>query len=381
MKKFNRLRVLLLLTLLMGCGLSSFYNSPFQLSGTRQTVKGNKDDKHFPDQSKMNMTRTRNELYKEWINFVPSLPFCRLFPEENCKDAAHKSHWRFNAPPAAQMRKHIMGGIGGEFLSLVTLLSFVVGIGLSSSVCFQDGFIGMPNVLARLHYVDSVCPIHSHSYFGRLMKTPMIYWSGTASFTFTYPVTSFKLFIVILLLVDLNGLDHFQSVLAAPEAVELFRPEPQSPSPFITLVATWLMPSDLENDKTADLFVHQLHMLRGLLLMSWFTYLILPARCVWVSGICYVVGAIAFIYLAILSILCSLTHTLVCTIDFLLFTIPAVPFLGCPKHGQRAACWLRRLLYLGVLIPLYLFAGKTCIIFVLCNHGLVLTLKFVGFNI
>ena len=34
-----------------------------------------------------------------------------------------------------------------------------------------------------------------------------------------------------------------------------------------------------------------------------------------------------------------------------------MPFLGCPKHGDRAARWLRRVLYAVVLIPIYLFSG------------------------
>jgi len=42
---------------------------------------------------------------------------------------------------------------------------------------------------------------------------------------------------------------------------------------------------------------------------------------------------------------------------FILLSIFAVPFFGCPKYGDRSARWLRRVLYVVVFIPIYLFSG------------------------
>lgn len=262
------------------------------------------------------------------------------------------------------MRYNVMG-LGGCFLSFLGLVCACIGIVLSerwsnthnkekvdsqyqSTQSEEDVEVGSSN---RVH-VTFVPP--ANSFWKRLSNNAMTYWSGT-NFTFTCPAITFKIFLALLLVIELNHIMAPESsVLATPETVQLHREHPDT-NKYIPRIAEWLMPS-LNND-TADLWVERLNVVRGWLLASWFIYLLLPPGQIWSSGTSYAIGAIAYVYLGSIGLSYNRSHSVQGGLIFLFFSIFAVPFLGCPKHGPRAARWLRRFLYLGVLVPIHLFAG------------------------
>jgi hypothetical protein len=311
------------------------------------------------------------ELFNDWKDMIPLLPTCAALPSTFCENAFKRGtrSWIFDILPTAKMYQDIFWGSGGGFLSLVALLCFAIGIALSSftttpTTTNHVGYRALPQTnddasdMNKYHNDSNIYSLSSQSRVARLVQAQVNYWTGS-SFTFTYPVTTIKLYVALVLLVDLNGLNEV-SVLATPEAVQLYMPAPTvvTPSRLISFFATWLMPR-LNDEETADSFVQKLQMIRALLLLLWFSYLVIPPRWVWASGTCYFVGTSAYLYLAVISQLCSLSHKIVGTIDFFILSLVAVPFLGSPKHGPRAAAWLRRVVYVGLLSPFYLFAGRS----------------------
>jgi hypothetical protein len=180
----------------------------------------------------------------------------------------------------------------------------------------------------------------------------MTYLSGT-SFTWTKPVESYKIFIALLLFVELNDLmAPEQTVMYTPELIALQKAKPD-PREYVPYMADYLTPS-LTYD-TANLWFQRLKFVRSVLVTSWLAYLVLPPKRM--GGIAYVVGAILYCYLATIGLMYNLGHSMQGGILFILCSIFAVPFLGCPKYGERSARWLRRFLYVGVLVPIYLFSG------------------------
>jgi len=91
------------------------------------------------------------------------------------------------------------------------------------------------------------------------------------------------------------------------------------------------------------------------MLVSWMAYLLLPPNAL--GGFCYTIAAVFYIYIATLGIFYEPSHTNQGTILLIAASIQAVPFFGSPKYGPGSARWLRRFIYVAVLIPTYITAG------------------------
>jgi hypothetical protein len=139
----------------------------------------------------------------------------------------------------------------------------------------------------------------------------MTYLSGT-SFTWTKPVESYKIFIALLLFVELNDLmAPEQTVMYTPELIALQKAKPD-PREYVPYMADYLTPS-LTYD-TANLWFQRLKFVRSVLVTSWLAYLVLPPKRM--GGIAYVVGAILYCYLATIGLMYNLGHSMqVCTHD------------------------------------------------------------------
>lgn len=186
----------------------------------------------------------------------------------------------------------------------------------------------------------------------RWTNNSMTYLSGTG-FTWSNPVVTFKIFIALLLVIELNDLmAPEQTIFYTPEIIALQRAKPD-PREHVPYMADLLTPS--LSYATADLWYARLKMVRNVLVVSWLAYLVLPPKRM--GGVCYVIGALLYCYLATIGLMYNLGHSMQGGILFLLSSIFAVPFLGCPKYGDRSARWLRRFLYIVVLVPIYLFSG------------------------
>jgi NADH dehydrogenase FAD-containing subunit/predicted DCC family thiol-disulfide oxidoreductase YuxK len=142
--------------------------------------------------------------------------------------------------------------------------------------------------------------------------------------------------------------------MATPELVQLWRKKPGS-TEYVPHLIDVLMPT--LSKSTAGLWVERLQTIRAVLILSWLTYLLVPSRHFWVSGTAYTVGALAYAYSGTIGLMFNLAHSAQGGILFILSSIFAVPFLGSQTYGPRAARWLRRFLYIGVLVPIYLFSG------------------------
>ena len=60
------------------------------------------------------------------------------------------------------------------------------------------------------------------------------------------------------------------------------------------------------------------------------------------------------VYLGVIGLMYDLAHSTQGGMLFILSAIPAVPFL---ETSRRANHWLRKFLYVGIWVPLYLFSG------------------------
>lgn len=338
-----------------------------------------------------------NEEYekrrKRWWKHTKDMPICNHV-KAVCTEDGLLPRLLASVAAGAKMRSSVMG-VGGGPVSIVGLLCAVVGIlfaerlsklatkkqdkedsatasSITSSVRYQPiknkpsdveeqitsrndnkaSSLYRPETDSTNALQDCLESPAVPSFLKKISDTCMTYLSGT-SFTWTNPVATYKIFIALLLFIELNDLmAPEQSIMYSPELIALQRTKPD-PREYVPYMPDYLTPS-LSYD-TADLWYWRLRAVRNVLILSWMAYLVLPPKRI--GGICYIVGALLYVYLATIGLMYNLGHSMQGGILFILVSIFAVPFLGCPKYGERSARWLRRFLYIGVLVPIYLFSG------------------------
>lgn len=298
---------------------------------------------------------------KRWWKLSPSLPICRTF-HNVCTETGLLPRLMASVASGAKMRATVFG-IGGGPLSMIGLLCAAIGILFSDKITKlmtrnkrgdkldepeseSSNAVSPPttNSTSQSHQMiknkasdieDQTAPLIKRqdskdtkasslyrpeldpsgqdclespvvpSIFKRISNNYMTYWSGT-SFTWTKPVESFKIFIALLLFVELNDLmAPEQTVMYTPEVVALQKAKPD-PRVYVPYMADYLTPS-LSYD-TADMWFARLKFVRFLLITSWLAYLVLPPKRI--GGICYVVGALLYCYLATIGLMYNLGHSM-----------------------------------------------------------------------
>mmetsp|Transcript_24746 Transcript_24746/g.54740 ORF Transcript_24746/g.54740 Transcript_24746/m.54740 type:complete len:878 (-) Transcript_24746:146-2779(-) len=192
----------------------------------------------------------------------------------------------------------------------------------------------------------------------RIPSNLMQYWTNTTLY-FVQPLLSFKIFLAFLLFVELNEImAPEQSMLATPEVVKLIRTYPKHHE-YVNPYVQWIMPGlvseDVDGGQSVEGWVRTLEVIRFVLISSWFAFLLCPKKYLKVvGGSCYGVGAVLYVYLGVIGLMYDLAHSTQGGMLFILSAIPAVPFL---ETSHRANHWLRKFLYVGIWVPLYLFSG------------------------
>eukprot|EP00913_Durusdinium_trenchii_P000971 g897.t1 len=266
-------------------------------------------------------------------------------------------------------------GIGGWFVPVLVLMSYIGGICLSALLdgLFQKDEVNLPEDPPNLEQTLGP-PRHSSHFSAGTVTGGVICHSGLLDVVdasgrwwwmapgFSRPLATVKLYICLLLLTELFSLQiPSGSVLSTPELISL-EPHYPEPIPDTPAMAQWLMPGFESNIAS---WLDFLGGLRWMLLISWCVFLLLPkAHGLWqvVASASYTCGALVFCYFIVLNIMFEGHHCLQATFYFVFSCILALPFL---ETNPRAANWLWRFLFL-TLIPCYLFAGFSKIHF----HGL-----------
>jgi hypothetical protein len=194
-------------------------------------------------------------------------------------------------------------------------------------------------------HVLTVAPNANRSFLQRFI----IQWSDGP--VLSYPVASFKCFVCLLLLIEVNDLMvPEQSILYTPELVRIVRGHACNRPPAMPHLTEVLLPG--LDDSTADSWARVLGQLRAVLLISWCTCLAAPYR--WgLFAPLYSLGALAYFLLGSLGLQWNPAHS---TQAGMLFVLSAVLVSG-DLHRSSAAQWLIKFLFVCVLIPVYLFAG------------------------
>ena len=283
---------------------------------------------------------------KRWWKYTKDMPICKHV-EAVCNDDGLLPRLRDSVASGAKMRSSVMG-IGGGPTSLIGLVCAAVGILLygreknaskmgdketpSSTVTDKGHYHAIKpkdsdveeNVFKNNDEVkdkksslylseegsadslhDSLEQSSVNSTCTKLKDNTMTYLSGT-NFTWENPVVLYKIFVALLLFIELNDLmAPEQTIMYTPELIQLQRAKPD-PREYVPYMADYLTPS--LNADTADLWVKRLRMVRGLLLFSWLTYLILPPKKI--GGVCYAVGALLYCYLATIGLMYNLGHSM-----------------------------------------------------------------------
>ncbi|CAK9040308.1 unnamed protein product [Durusdinium trenchii] len=312
------------------------------------------------------------ELQGHWNQSNASrmnLPICRLFPTD---------YYCNRTSGGAMMAQAMMwesSGIGGWFVPVLVLMSYIGGICLSALLdgLFQKDEVNLPEDPPNLEQTLGP-PRHSSHFSAGTVTGGVICHSGLLDVVdasgrwwwmapgFSRPLATVKLYICLLLLTELFSLQiPSGSVLSTPELISL-EPHYPEPIPDTPAMAQWLMPGFESNIAS---WLDFLGGLRWMLLISWCVFLLLPkAHGLWqvVASASYTCGALVFCYFIVLNIMFEGHHCLQATFYFVFSCILALPFL---ETNPRAANWLWRFLFL-TLIPCYLFAGFSKIHF----HGL-----------
>jgi len=196
------------------------------------------------------------------------------------------------------------------------------------------------------------------------LKRLVDYWLGEGCRLppFTHPVTSIKLFIVALIWLELQDIvAPSQSVLATPEMVWLMAQAPKTKK-YVPNVAQWVLLPLMGKGSTIGGLVTKLGRIRSSGLIAWLVFLLIPEgrKCSsWAATICYALGAASYLFLGSVGLMYKLSHSTQGGLLFVAATTFAIgPLFAIDKDRQVAAsAWLRRFLFLGILIPIYLMSG------------------------
>ncbi len=156
-----------------------------------------------------------------------------------------------------------------------------------------------PSKLKRTPYHLEVGP-NATSIKAIIQRIPdniMTYWTNT-SLIFVRPLLSFKCFMAFLLFIELNEImAPEQSMLATPEVVSLIRAYPKKHvyvNPYVEWIMPGLISEDVDGGASVDAWVRRLEVLRFVLLISWFAFLLLPKKFPMANGVSYAIGAIIY---------------------------------------------------------------------------------------
>lgn len=156
-----------------------------------------------------------------------------------------------------------------------------------------------PSKLKRTPYHLEVGPNATSikAIFQRIPDNVMTYWTNT-SLIFVRPLLTFKCFMAFLLFIELNEImAPEQSMLATPEVVSLIRAYPKKHeyvNPYVEWIMPGLLSEDVDGGASVDGWVWRLEILRFVLLISWFTFLLLPKKFPMTNGLFYAIGAIIY---------------------------------------------------------------------------------------
>ena len=289
--------------------------------------------------SKEKLSAMRSKVH-DWDK-ANALPICKWFPKP-CSTPIQKQ--KIGMVAEAKMYESVLG-IGGSQCTIGVIFAFALGMIVNVAID-QGRFVLLSQKVSRsLSKPMSLAQFILRKLFGLLglLRQYIEIWCEWWCLEpgFSQPLTSMKLFVCMVLGMELSvWMPPEPSVVATPELVSL------APGAFHK---DWLTPN-LEPKYLAGL--------RGRFLVSWCIFMLLPkARNVFwqtLTFVTYTYGALAYAYLARINVLFRHSHNLQATTLFVVSAIFAVPFLETnPKAGR----WLRKFLFLNVLIPGYLFAG------------------------
>ena len=190
------------------------------------------------------------------------------------------------------------------------------------------------------------------------------YWTGGRCRLppFAHPVLTIKLFLVALIWLELQDImAPSQSVLATPEMVWLMAQAPKTKK-YVPNMAKWLLFPLMEKGETIGGLVVILGKIRGLGLIAWLMFLTIPEGrnySTWAATICYTLGAVSYFFLGSIGLMYKLSHSTQGGLLFVAATSFAIPALFAMDTDRQVAgsAWLRRFLFLGILIPIYLMSG------------------------
>jgi hypothetical protein len=283
-----------------------------------------------------------NARYRQMRSLVDKVFLCRLFPTI-CDKSIRSKRLLYSLASQASMHRHIWG-VGGLTLTVLVFACLIVGLRLRF----------LSSIRAEISGPDIFCEdendrqkMQTSRYLSSLLK----FW--TERLTFTSPTVTFKIFVAVLLALELNNIMvPEQNILAVPEIVALMRQFP-SRKEFVPPFAEWFMPG--LQDSTAELWVWRLQIVRNCLILSWLVFLALPSKKYQVvCGVSYAAGAVLYFYFGAIGLMYNPCHSVQGPVLFILISATSVPFLD--TH-ERSARWLRMSLYIGIFFPLYLFSG------------------------
>lgn len=213
---------------------------------------------------------TKEERQQAWWKYTESLPTCKFAPEK-CQDKSDVS-----LVAAGKMHNAVLG-LGGGVLSLIGLACVVVGVMYSERVVK----VNKEKVEGSDTDIEEGAPLVTSSSPSPRPTTSIYGQPDTA-------LLCIKVFTAILLIVDLNNVMFPQaSILATPELIQLES---------LPDAANTRLLSGLTND-TTEQWAERLAFVRAFLLLSWFTFLLVPSRKVWLSDTTFAAGSVAYLYL------------------------------------------------------------------------------------
>lgn len=273
-------------------------------------------------------SRMQEKLEEDWEDFKNNSWYCKsAFRNAICNDSQFLKLKRSTI--AAYHMQLTLLGVGSLCVSLVIVLCTIVGIKTSAA----------PVPLTQRHEAGS-----PNSFLSKLVT-----WHDQE---LSLSRCSFKVFLCILLVIELQGLTLPEmSVLAAPEAVAVIRRHaghfPHGPD-----LTAWFMPG--LDDSTADMYANNLACARATLLAAWGGYLAMPPNWPGISTALYAWGAVVYFILGSIHLNFIPCHSPQAAMLFIIGAAWAVPQL---ENQSRKSSWLRFFLIVCCVVPVYLFAG------------------------
>jgi len=283
------------------------------------------------EQQQVDMTKSnfasmdRDQRLQSWWKLTESLPVCKHKPDACGKELS--ARLKISLAAGAKMHYDAMG-VGGSLLSFVTLVCAGIGVMISE----RRSKAGKEKVDSKYHFVETEGDIEG----GLMMETQLSSPRPTSlcGRLSDNSMACFKVFLALLLAIGLNDLMAPEaSILATPELVQLYRSKPDYESDAPNAVR-WLVSSF--NHETADSWAERFSVIRVCLLLSWFTFLLLPSKNGWLSKTSYAIGAVAYLYLGSIGLIYSPSGSAKAGMFCIFFTVLATLVIGFRKYHARS---------------------------------------------